>query len=394
MSDVHPLHPVAGHGKLQATLARALLRGTLPSTLLFHGPRGVGKQRLALWLGQALLCGSPGPGGGCGGCRPCRLALRLEHPDLHWLFPVPRPKGSPSPEKLAALLEEARGEAIARFRSAPLGPALDPEDEGRPRGIYLSAVQALRGEAYRRPSLGSRRLFLISEAQFLVPQEANPEAANALLKLLEEPPPHVVFVLTSSEVGRVLPTIRSRAVPLHVGPLPVTEVERFLEEVAGAAPGQARAAAILGEGSIGRALGFLPGPQGEAGPLERLREEARDLLEAALSGRRGPRLALALTRPPTGARRLLDLLSALEGWLRDLAAAAAGAPDRVIHADRAGWLVEVVEARRVHPADLDRAREAVDRIRILAGGNVNPQLLVAGLLKELTEILCGRPLHA
>lgn len=393
MSDAVPLHPLEGHREVRDALARALGRGTLPSALLLHGPRGVGKQRLALWLGQALVCESPGPEGGCGHCRGCRMALRLEHPDIHWTMPVPRPKGSPPAEKLGGLLEEARGEVLARVRKAPLQPPLDAEEESRPRGIYLAAVQLLRREAVKPPTLARRRLFLIAEAHYLVPQESSPEAANALLKLLEEPPDHAVFVLTSSEVGRILPTIRSRSVPVHLGPIRESEVERFLVERVRVDPVAASAAAALGGGSIGRALGFVPPPGGGVAPQERIREEARELLAIAASGDRAGRLAAALDRSGTGARGLLDLLAALEGWLRDLAAAGAGAEASIQNRDRGRWLGELAARRRIHPVAVDRARGAVDRARVMASGNVNPQLLVAGLLRELADILPGDGAH-
>jgi len=389
VSDAVPLHPVQGHETIRRSLARALLKGTLPGSILLHGPAGVGKQRLALWLGQALVCESPGPEGGCGVCRGCRMALRVEHPDLYWTMPLARPKGSLAPDKLGAALEELRGEALARARQTPLravGP--DPDEDTRPRGIYVAAVQSLRGEAQRTPTLASQRLYLIAEAQFMVPQESSPEAANALLKLLEEPPPHAVFVLTSSEPGRLLPTIRSRTVPVHVGPLPRAEVESFLVRVAEASPEAASRAAALGEGSIGRALGFLPREgSGGDGALEELRQEARALLAASLAPGRGERFGLAMLQSATGARGLLDLLSSLETWLRDLAAAAVGAQGAIINQDGAEWLAGISRTRGIQPEGVERARHAVDRARVMASGNVNPQLLMAGLLRELSDHL-------
>jgi DNA polymerase III subunit delta' len=389
VSDTLPLHAVQGHETIREALARALMRGTLPASILLHGPAGVGKQRLALWLGQALVCDSPGPQGGCGECRGCRMALRIEHPDIYWTMPVARPKGSLAPDRLAAALEEVRGEALIRSRQNPIRPVgPDPDEDSRPRGIYVAAVQSLRVEALRTPSLARQRLYLIAEAQFLVPQESSPEAANALLKLLEEPPPHAVFVLTSSEPGRLLPTIRSRTVPVHVGPLPRAQVESFLVSHGQATSDTASRAAALGEGSIGRALGFLPREGGTGdGALEELRQEARSLLAAALNGSRGERFGVAMTQSTTGARGLLDLLASLETWLRDLAAAAVGAESAIINHDGVQWLRDVSRRRRIHPEGVDRAREAVDRTRVMASGNVNPQLLLAGLLRELADQL-------
>ena len=72
-----------------------MTKGTLPSSLLLHGPRGVGKQRLALWLGQLLLCQANDDAEmPCGRCTACRFALELGHPDLRWFFPRPRLSGA------------------------------------------------------------------------------------------------------------------------------------------------------------------------------------------------------------------------------------------------------------------------------------------------------------
>src|SRR2546430_14192093 len=89
-----PIPPLYGHEGTRNRLVGAIASGRLPQALLFEGPRGVGKQRLALWLAQALVCENPGNGKGetgkgepCGKCQPCRLGLNLSHPDVHWFLP-------------------------------------------------------------------------------------------------------------------------------------------------------------------------------------------------------------------------------------------------------------------------------------------------------------------
>jgi DNA polymerase-3 subunit delta' len=308
----------------------------------------------------------------------------LEHPDLHWFFPLQRPKGTSSPEKLADAPESARAGALAELRENPL--AL-PQADG-PRGLYLAMAQTLRRRAQRRPSMGDRQVFIIADAEFLVPQESSPEAANALLKLLEEPPGGTTFILTSGDRDKILPTIRSRSVHLHLPPLANAEVQRFLEEVAGVDADTARRTARLSQGSIGRALGFLP--QGEEpGPLEQLRQESLSLLEAAVSGQRGSAFTAALGYPIRGARTLQDLLSFLEEWLRDLAASAAGAPDQVLNHEDAELLNRFARERLTHPVRIAEAVAAVEEARVLAAGNVNPQLIISGLLQELRGAFQG-----
>lgn len=375
------LHPVEGHREVLDLLVRAHGARGLPHALLLHGPRGVGKQRVALWLAQLQMCSSPGPEGPCGACRDCRLALGLEHPDLHWYFPVARPKGV-SGDRLADALEGTRIEALADLRATPIQPSQGDES----RGIYLGLVQGLRRRAQASPTMASVQVFVIGEAEYLVPQESSHEAANALLKLLEEPPPATRFVLTSSEPGRLLPTIRSRTVPLHLPPLPPADVAAFLERHMGVDGDTAARAAALAQGSIGRALGFLPDGDGP-GPLEARRQEALRILEAALDDGAAQGFVLALHQTGRDARRLVDLFAFLEEWLRDLAAVAAGAEEQVLSADALPRLRSLAAARAFPPSAAADSLRVLEEARELARGNVNPQLIFAELARRLRKTL-------
>ena len=366
-----------GHDDLRNSLRRALARGTLPATVLVHGMPGCGKQSLALWLARTRLC--TGESRPCDRCTSCRLALRLQHPDIRWYFPLPRPKRASSPQRLAEALEVARHERLAEFRSDPLRQ----EDGTEVKGIYLATVLAIRKLAHRRPAMSQEQFFLVGDAEYLVPQEASPEAANALLKLLEEPPDASRFVLTSSKPGSLLDTIRSRALPIHLPPLSATEVAAFLQEECGAGPEVADRAAVLSQGSIGAALGYLD-PEGAP---SRQRDEALALLRAAVGGRRAGCYKSALAFSPSGARGLLDLLAALQLWLRDLGAAALDRHDRVVNSAELPFLRETARRLNVLPHRIARAVGQVEEARILAQGNVNPQLFVATLLLALEETL-------
>jgi len=380
------LHPLFGHMDLQTSLSRAFAAGSLPSSMLIHGPRGVGKQRLALWLGQLLLCPESGPAGPCGDCKVCRMAINLEHPDLYWYFPLARPKGV-RPGKLAEALEKARYDTLTERREHPLQPASAATEA---IGLYLAVAQTMRSHAHTRPAVGLRQVFVIGDAETLVPQESSQEAANALLKLLEEPPASTLLILTSSEPGRLLPTIRSRTMPLHLPPLPPASVEQFLVEVGEVSRDDARRASHLGRGSIGRALGFLP-QEGEPGPLEALRTQAFELLASASDPDAGAVYRKSLELGATRSRGLMPLLELLEDALRDLSATAAVASDRLINRDRQDLLERIREERDIHPVSVSRAFRHLEEAKELVAGNVNPQLIVAGLLTGIREELIGTP---
>jgi len=381
-------HPLWGHTSLLETLARAWLEGSLPAALLIHGARGVGKQHLALWLGRLLLCEAPGPGGPCEECHACHLAGKVEHPDLHWYFPLPRPKNASTPEKLAQSLEEARAEALEEIRAKPLRANRGNE----PKSLYLAAARNLRRKAQRRPSSGDRQIFIIGDAEALAPQESSSEAANALLKLLEEPPPGTTLILTSDEPGRLLPTIRSRTTQLHLPPLSPTEVTEFLISEAGVEEAEAHRVGGLSKGAIGRAIGFLREGE-EPGPLEQTRNDALGLLSAALATEPTGAVRSAITFKPVGARGLRDLFDFLEECLSELARAACDLPLDSATPAEAKFFKDAVIRWNLHPAAVPPAIREVDEARALAAGNVNPQLVIFGLLHDLRQKLTD-PSHA
>lgn len=348
------LLPLAGHHQARRRLADSNRSGRLPQVLLLTGPVGIGKQRLALWLAQLLLCESPAEEP-CGTCRGCRLVLGLAHSDLHWFVPIPRLKAGEADRQVEEAAE-LLGEAIAERREQPwYGPA-----DGMSSHPLASARLLLRRAALT-PVEGARKIFVVGEAERLVPQESSPEAANALLKLLEEPPADTWIVLTTTEPERVLPTIRSRAVPLRLARLADGEVREFAQAHLRPLPG-AEELDLLVRGAEG-AIGSLVS-RGNA--AAKATAEARALLGAIASGR-AARLERSLKQAPWSARGgFTDLLDALAA---ELAERARKAPDR----DAVARLTAGLERLRV--------------VRAEAQGNGNPQLLLASLAGELAEAL-------
>ena len=359
---------VFGHKPTQDRLAGAISSGRLGQSLLLHGPRGVGKQRLAIWTAAAINCEheSSRP---CGVCRSCRLTAKLGHPDIHWFFPLPRPKRASGPDKLRQKLEESRADALAERRQNPL--YLDEEEEGA-TGIYVSAVQTMRQYAYKAPAMGPSKVLIVGRAESLVPQAANPEAANALLKLLEEPPSDTTLILTSDVPGALLPTIRSRVQSIRVPPMPTNTVAAFLTETLDIPTAQAQKLARLSGGSIGVAID-LQNEESDGG-----RDGAIEMVRAILDGRPVARLAVAHGYRSFGARGGFSrVLSEARNLLRDLLAIAAGAD-----ASDPDAIARLKIDRDLDPIQLVRALDALDDARALADRNVNPQLVVVNLLRR------------
>ena len=176
-------------------------RPRLPHALLLHGGRGVGKRHLMKAFAQLLLCESPVDAAACGRCAGCQLLAADNHPDLRWLMPAAlmpeRDDGELSDDDLASERSEARSGKAKPSREIVI-------DQVRGTGEFLS-ISSHRG---------GRRVVLLLPAEAL-----NPPAGNALLKMLEEPPPGVAFLAVSDQLDAVLPTILSRCVLLRA-PIP------------------------------------------------------------------------------------------------------------------------------------------------------------------------------
>lgn len=352
-----PLIPLFGHQTLRKTLRESVERGTLPASLLLHGPRGVGKQRLAHWLAQLLLCtGEQKP---CGECQSCRNALELRHPDIHWFFPRPRLKES-DPD--AASIREDIQEAIEERQgtSGLYAPASGSE------ALFVATVRALVQTASMKPALGARKVFIVGDAERMVAQEGADMAANAFLKLLEEPPADTTIIITSSEPGALLPTVRSRVSPVRVTPISDSDVKAFLHEDAvrnfleDKASDEERVR--LAAGAPGRLLA------GDA-PAKAM-AAARKLYDAATAPSMATLYATSLAQGATSARGVFsDILESLVVILNE-------------HVRDA-----VTKQNDLLALRASKAIESVARAQQQADGNVNPQLITAKLLRDLRATL-------
>ena len=354
------LIPLYGHTTVRSDLLGSFRRGALPQSLLFHGPQGIGKQRLALWLAQCLVCDSLTAEGPCGSCRQCRMALELTHPDIHWVFPLPRPKGSDyTPNDAKNDYIEARLE-----RAKAGGVYVRPSGA---EGIYIATTRMLLLAASVTPAIARRKVIVIGDAERMVSQEGSDQAANAFLKLLEEPPNDTWIVLTSSAPGDLLPTIRSRVAPIRVNPLATADVqaviahEAFREALGKKAPS---AEALLRRAA--GAPGILLGADSDAA----IHARAAAIVEAAASGDAARGYGAALQQGSWGARgSFSDVLDAVTVQLHENArqAALTGNHETAVRYAKA---VEIVED----------AREATLT-------NVNPALVTADLVDRLAHSL-------
>src|SRR5436190_17651926 len=343
------LPPLTGHERVRSKLAGAQASGKLPQALLLAGPRGVGKQRIALWLAQLIHCEAPGQEP-CGQCRPCRLVLSLQHPDVHWFVPLELSKrggtgGTGDADKQIELAADALAEEMTARREQPL--------YGPPAGLAshpVASVRLLFKRLALTPAMGQRKVFIVGDAERLIPQLGTEVAANALLKALEEPPADSTIIITASDPNALLPTILSRVVPVRVPRIADRDVTAFGQQALGITSKAELAQRVTAaEGCIGKLFATTGVRSGESGGSG---DQAARFLEA-------PWL-LAPGQVPFQARGgFTDMLDSLASRLRS-------------EAQRGGDTGKLVEAIAL-----------VLGARDLAQGNVNPQLLAAVLAEDL-----------
>jgi DNA polymerase-3 subunit delta' len=353
-----PIVPLFGHEETRRHFRRLFERGTLPASLLIEGRAGIGKQRLALWLAQLLVCERDDRP--CGSCQACRLVLDLRHPDVYWIYPRPNLKdATATTEDVLEDFGEANQERLEHH-----GLYAPPSGS---EGIFLYTIRTIVQRAALAPALSRRKVFVVGDADRMVAQEGSDQAANAFLKLLEEPPADTTIILTSSEPGALLPTIQSRVVATRARALADADVHAFVRDANVKAELDAR---DLPRGDAER-VRIADGAPGDLLSLETrttAREAARRLLRAA-SSRGADRYATALAQGAANARGAFsDTLAALTTVLRDRAESAL----------RDGDTATAYTA--------SRAVNAVCEAQARADGNVSPQLITAELMRALEGI--------
>jgi len=269
---------VIGHEWAVELLQRSLARGKVSHAYLFVGPPQIGKSTLALEFARALNCTGDDPP--CGECAACRKISKGAHPDVKVI--------------------EAQGGSIK-----------------------IEQIRALRRDAALAPYEGRWKAYILPQME-----RATPEAANALLKTLEEPPSYVILMLITSNMDLLFPTIISRCQVLKLRLLPVTVVEEALRERWGVAPEQAHLLSRLSGGRIGWAVQAARNPA-----LVEERTRYLDELEALLKGDKIQRLqyAEALAQNPDKARQALLLW---QGWWRDLLLVKGGNSSHIVNVNR------------------------------------------------------------
>lgn len=214
---------LTGNERVKKLLRRILEAGRIPGALLFTGEEGVGKKLFALEIAKALNCRSRQGAEGCGVCSSCVRIAKINYPQSS---------------------ESEDWKEIIWTDHADVGLVAAPK-----RVLLVDQMRKIEREANFRPYEGAARVFLIDDADKL-----NDPSANALLKVLEEPPHTSHIVLLTSRPAMLLPTIRSRCQLIRFSPLTAKEIESHLLTNKIAPAPEASIRARVARGSLGRAV--------------------------------------------------------------------------------------------------------------------------------------------
>ena len=336
-----------GHAEALGWVRRAIASDRLAHAYLITGPRGVGRRTFAIEIAKTLNCLAPDPEARPDHtCQACRLIERNIHPDVR-------------------VVRRAPERRMIAMRASPASPQRD----------YADNVEFIQADAQLRPAIGRKKVYLILNAE-----ELAPDAADRLLKTLEEPPSFVHFLLTAVERGAVQPTIVSRCQEIRLRPVPRAELAAALVS-GGMDADQAEQLAALAGGRQGWAVAAARDPS----VLERERAHGEELL-AVLAGSRLQRLvrsrALAdrwSAQPEAVRERLRSWLS----WWRDVRLVQLGLVDRLAHlgSDQRAVLQSV--AAQVPPEQAQAAEAQIQQTLADVDANVNVRLALDLLVLKL-----------
>ena len=335
-SDFH------GNAETVHRLREMLARDRLPHAVVLSGSRGAGKGTLALMLAQALNCLSPTETGGlpdfCGRCRNCTRIAQAADLDARFAEAV----------EARDNLREADKKETRLFVQTHPDVLIIPPDPPQMM-IKVDQVRRVIETIYYRPAEGKERVYIFTDSAFMK------EAANSLLKVLEEPPEFATIFLLTENPGELLPTIRSRSMIFPLSALPVGEIDQYLAKHRPEWKAAQRAlVARLCDGAVGRARSF------DLASYVAARSNALTILKSALQGGEHSDLFKATEsyRPGAeGREKTEQLVRTLYGLLRDLMFVGSGTPELVRNTDILTELKRLADS-----ADFDWIAAASDRL--------------------------------
>lgn len=367
---------VLDQNRVVETLRRALDQGRVAHAYLLHGPDGVGKRAAALEMARALEC-TEQDDEACDECTACRKTRRMVHPDVHILFPYPKGTDEADVAERIQRLGDNPYAAVDFVRRPSLS---DPSETSNKQVMYhLHRVEDdLVQPASYRPGEGEYKVFLVTDAELM-----NEKAANTFLKVLEEPPPQTVFILTTSRPEQLLPTILSRCQRLRFDPLLPEIIETALVERNGIAPEEAAMLARMADGSYSHALDLA-----ENEDLMTSRELVLDYFRAAYTQKVESLTSCIQEIKSQGRERVKSVLRLMLRWIRDLLLyRTLGDEAPLVNVDQADAVGRFCE--NLPDADLEVMVTLVEEAVEMTERNVRLSLVLTTLAQQLARAMRG-----
>jgi DNA polymerase-3 subunit delta' len=324
-----PFSDFYGNSDVVDRLREMLARGRFPQAVILTGPQGSGKYTLTLMLAKAMNCLEPTTGGGlpdfCGKCSNCLRISQSQDLDARTAEAV---------EARENMRESDKKETRMFVQTHPDVLVIPPDPPQMM--IKVDQVRRLIETIYYRPGDAKERVYIFTDSAFMK------EAANSLLKVLEEPPEFATIFLLAENAGELLPTIRSRSMVVGLKALPAEEIGLYLaKERPDWSPKQRTLVARLSEGAVGRARSFdLPA-------YAAARQNALAILNSALRSADHSELFKVTETYRAGAEgreKIERLLRTLYSLLQDLLFINSGTPESVHNTDIEGELRRLAEA--------------------------------------------------
>ena len=337
-----PFSDFHGNAETVYRLRDMLARERFPHAVVLSGGQGSGKYTLALMLAQALNCLTPTQTNGlpdfCGVCQNCTRIAQAADLDARFAEAV---------EARENLRETDKKETRLFVQTHPDVLVIPPDPPQMM--VKVDQVRRVIETIYYRPSEGRERVYIFTDSAFMK------EAANSLLKVLEEPPEFATIFLLTENPGELLATIRSRSMVFTLGALPAEEIEGYLVEHRPEWKAPQRAlVARLSEGAVGRARSF------DLAAYTAARDHALAILNSALRGGEHTELFKITEsyRPGAEGREKTEhLIRTLYSLLRDLVFVVSGTPDLIRNTDISSELKKLADS-----ADFEWITAASDRL--------------------------------